>query len=85
MEKIISLGYDKVQIQIYRFKWDDKWSVLLEKDVEGVALKITKSSLSIYDAIADAVAAWEKATGTGIPEFAGPLITFEPSSVEEPF
>lgn len=77
MEALERLAEDKVQIHCMKLIFTSHWSVMLEKKVDGVELKISAQADTLSDAIDDALNKWNRITG-GVNEFKGQLITHTP-------
>lgn len=72
------LADDKVEVYIHQYDFQTTWTVKLLKDAEGIKLEVLEEGRNLIETIERACAKYQRVTGKGIPEFAGPLLEHKP-------
>lgn len=54
--------------------FNKSWTVSIERESDGVKLKVEENNDDLIVAAFNAVTKWKKITETAIPEFTGPLL-----------
>jgi hypothetical protein len=80
---INSIADSKTTIFIHKSIYGKLWSCSIERETDGVKLKIEKTGASIEEAIDEALTAFER-IASPIKEFSGALLEHQPESVDLP-